>query len=161
MKGTKKKQKVLFYCRCNSVSSQIAEAFLNRFFPETYEAYSAGMMASGILPEVQAAMEEIGIDLSKQRSKNVEEFVGIKFDLVALVCGNPPEQCPFLNRARESLRCNGCKGCCTFFPFFPAGKKIVHTHFSEPAARAGFACEPEGIRKLRDDIRTWVIETFG
>jgi len=160
-KSPSKKQKVLFYCRCNSVCSQMAEAFLSRFFPEGYEAHSAGIMAAEIHPAVRLVMAEIGIDISKQRSKNIEEFIGTKFDLVALVCGSPPDHCPFLNRVRGLLHCDGCQGCCRFFPFFPVGARILHTHFREPVL--GPACDEttESFRKLRDEIREWVMDTFG
>ena len=162
MKQGQKKQNVLFYCRCNSACSQMAEAFLNLFFPEAYEACSAGMMASEIHPTVKIVMAEIGIDISRQRSKNVEEFVGRKFDYVALVCGEPPEECPFLLRTRESLHCKDCQGCCRFFPFFPSGAKVLHTRFHDPAHLAsGSGGAIDLFRKLRDDIREWVIDTFG
>jgi arsenate reductase len=140
----------------------MAEAFLRLFFPEGYEAYSAGMMATEIHPAIKTVMAEIGVDMSGQRSKNVEEFIGTKFDCVALVCGDPPEECPFLNRARESLHCKGCQGCCRFFPFFPSGAKVLHTHFQEPTMFAsGSGDAIDAFRKLRDEIRGWVIETFG
>jgi len=162
MKAAEQKQKVLFYCRCNAACSQMAEAFLKRFFPEGYEAYSAGIMATEIHPAVKTVMAEIGIDLSGQRSKNVEEFVGTRFDWVALVCGDPPPECPFLHRTRESLHCKGCQGCCRFFPFFPSSAKVLHTHFQDPS---GFVPDNsdaiDAFRRLRDDIRGWIIETFG
>ncbi len=162
MKPAGKKQKVLFYCRCNSACSQMAEAFLNRFFPEGYEACSAGMMAAEIHPAIKTVMAEIGIDLSRHRAKNVEEFVGTKFDCVALVCGDPPEECPFLHRARESLLCKGCQGCCRFFPFFPTGAEVLHARFQDPAGFTSRGDETiEAFRRLRDEIRGWVIETFG
>ncbi len=53
MKPAAQKQKVLFYCRCNAACSQMAEAFLKLFFPEGYEAHSAGMMATAIHPTVK------------------------------------------------------------------------------------------------------------
>jgi arsenate reductase (thioredoxin) len=140
----------------------MAEAFLNRFFPEGYEAHSAGMMAREVHSAVKIVMSEIGVDVSGQRSKNVEEFIGTKFDCVALVCGDPPEECPFLGRTRESLHCKACQGCCRFFPFFPSGVKVLHTHFQDPAGHASGSGESiEAFRKLRDAIKDWVIETFG
>ena len=162
MKPAGQKQKVLFYCRCNAVSSQMAEAFLKLFFPEAYEAYSAGVMAADIHPTVKIVMAEIGVDMSGQHSKNVEEFVGTKFDCVAHVCGDPPEECPFIHRARESLHCKGCQGCCRFFPFFPSAARVLHTHFRDPTTAASLNNDDiDALRKLRDDIRGWIIDTFG
>jgi arsenate reductase (thioredoxin) len=162
MKRAEQKQKVLFYCRRNAARSQMAEAFLKLFFPDGYEAHSAGIMATDIHPTVKVVMAEIGIDLSGQRSKNIEEFVGTKFDCVALVCGGPPEECPFLHRAREALHCKGCQGCCRFFPFFPSGTKMLHAHFEDPTGFESLNDEAlDSFRKIRDDIKGWVIETFG
>ena len=162
MKPAQQKQKVLFYCRCNAASSQMAEAFLKFFFPESYDGYSAGVMAVQIHPAVKRVMAEIGVDMSHQRPKNVEEFVGTKFDCVALVCGGPPDECPFLHQKRESLHCKRCQGCCRFLPFFPQGGKVLHARFKDPAWFASPGSENmEGFRKLRDDIKGWVIDTFG
>ncbi len=140
----------------------MAEAFLNFFFPEGYEAHSAGIMASELQPEVAQVMSEIGVSMSAQRPKNVEEFVGTRFDTVALVCGDPPAECPFLRRPRHSLNCKECQSCCTFFPFFPKGSHTVHIRFQEiprlsPSGEQSF----DAYRRLRDEVREWVLETFG
>jgi arsenate reductase (thioredoxin) len=162
VKPAGQKQKVLFYCRCNAVCSQMAEAFLRLFFPERYEAYSAGIVAADVHPTVKIVMAEIGVDMSGQHSKNLEEFVGTKFDCVAHVCGDPPDECPFLHRARESLRCKGCQGCCRFFPFFPSGAKELHAYFQDPTRFVSHDDDAvDAFRKVRDDIKGWVIETFG
>ena len=152
---------MLFYCRCNALWSQMAEAFLKRFFPEKYEAYSAGAKVTPVHTDAVRVMAEIGIDMSEQRSKNIEEFIGTTFDCVALVCGDPPAECPFLHRARESLHCNHCQGCCRFLPFFPSGAEVLHAHFQDPTK---LVCPDDdaidAFRKVRDGIRDWVIETF-
>jgi arsenate reductase (thioredoxin) len=162
MKPVENKKKVLFYCRHNATCSQIAEAFLKLFFPEAYEGFSAGTIAAQIHPAVKTVMAEIGVDVSKQRSKNVEEFVGTRFDCVAIVCGNPSDECPFLHQKRESLHCKKCQGCCRFFPFFPQSGKVIRARFQDPARFSSSENENmESFRKLRDDIKGWVIETFG
>jgi len=162
MKPAQQKQKVLFYCRCNAASSQMAEAFLRLFFPEGYEAYSAGVMALQIHPAAKTVMAEIGVDMSHQRPKNVEEFVGTKFDCVALVCGGPPDECPFLQQSRKSLHCKNCQGCCRFLPFFPTGAKFIRRRFQEPTRSASRNEDDiDAFRKVRDEIRQWVLETFG
>jgi arsenate reductase len=162
MKSLERKQKVLFYCRCNSACSQMAEAFLNFFFPDGYEACSAGIKVTEIHPAVKRVMAEIGVDISGQRSKNVEEFIGTKFDCVATVCGDRPQECPFTDPTRTRPGCERCRGCCRFFPFFPYGAKVLHTRF-QYSARLPLAGDEtaEDFRKLRDDVRGWVIDTFG
>ncbi|MDP1778719.1 MAG: arsenate reductase, partial [Anaerolineales bacterium] len=61
------KSKVLFLCTGNSARSQLAEGILRALAGEHYEIFSAGTEPKGsILPEVQEAMREVGIDTSSQ-----------------------------------------------------------------------------------------------
>ena len=69
------KQNVLFICTHNSARSQIAEAFLNKLYPEKFEAFSAGIEPSVINPYVVKVMTEIGFDLSK-KEKTIEKAGG-------------------------------------------------------------------------------------
>ena len=64
------KKKILFLCTNNSARSQIAEGLLNTMYNEKYQAYSAGIKATNVNPYAIEVMKEIGIDLSKQYSKN-------------------------------------------------------------------------------------------
>jgi len=95
------KSKVLFLCTGNSARSQLAEGILRALAGEHYEIFSAGTEPKGsILPEVQEAMREIGIDISGQWSKSVMEYMGkVNFGYVITVCADAEENCPavFLN----------------------------------------------------------------
>ncbi len=95
------KPKVLFLCTGNSARSQMAEGLLRALAGEQFEVFSAGTEPKGrILPEVQEAMREIGIDVSGQRSKSVMEYLGkAVFAHVITVCADAEENCPavFLN----------------------------------------------------------------
>jgi arsenate reductase (thioredoxin) len=95
------KPRVLFLCTGNSARSQMAEAFLRSFAGDRFEVHSAGVDAKGfILPSVTAVMEELGIDMSDQRSKGVSEYLGrLHFSHVITVCGDAEKNCPtvFLN----------------------------------------------------------------
>jgi len=95
------KPHILFLCAGNSARSQMAEGLLRALAGEQYEVFSAGTEPKGrILPEVQEAMREIGIDLSGQRSKSVMEYLGkAVFAHVITVCADAEENCPavFLN----------------------------------------------------------------
>jgi protein-tyrosine-phosphatase len=62
------KQLVLFVCVENAGRSQMAEGFFRKYSPEGYEPLSAGTMPLAI-----EAMREVGIDISKQRSKTLTE----------------------------------------------------------------------------------------
>ena len=58
------------------------------------EAFSAGTQASFVNPEAIEVLKEIGIDILKQRSKNLSEFDGKSFDYVITLCGDANETCP-------------------------------------------------------------------
>jgi len=95
------KPKVIFLCTGNSARSQLAEGILRALAGEHYEIFSAGTEPKGsILPEVQEAMREVGIDISGQWSKSVMEYMGkVNFGYVITVCADAEENCPavFLN----------------------------------------------------------------
>lgn len=83
------KYRVLFICIHNSARSQMAEAFLNKFGNEIFEAESAGLEAAGKLnPYAVEVMQEIGIDISKNPTKSVLSMIkkNKQFDLVIIVC---------------------------------------------------------------------------
>lgn len=90
------KPKVLFLCTGNSARSQMAEGLLRALAGEQFEVFSAGTEPKGrILPEVQEAMREIGIDVSGQWSKSVTEYLGKQiFAHVITVCADAEENCP-------------------------------------------------------------------
>ena len=93
--------KVLFHCTGNSARSHMAEGLLRALAGEQFEVFSAGTEPKGrILPEVQEAMREIGIDASGQWSKSVSEYLGkVHFAHVITVCADAEDNCPavFLN----------------------------------------------------------------
>jgi arsenate reductase (thioredoxin) len=68
------KDYVLFVGTNNAVRSQMAEAILNKLYGKRYEAYSAGVSPTRLNPYAVQVMSEIGIDISKQRSKNFNRF---------------------------------------------------------------------------------------
>jgi arsenate reductase len=89
------KAKVLFLCTGNSARSQMAEAILRIRAGDDFEVYSAGLEPKGINPYTVRVMEEAGIDISGQRSKDVMEYLGrVEFGYVITVCGNAEENCP-------------------------------------------------------------------
>ncbi len=135
-----KKKKVLFICTHNSARSQMAEGLLNHLYGSIYEAYSAGTSPSGVNPFAVKVLKEIGIDISKNKSKSIKEFEGMKFDLVVTVCDSAKEECPY----------------------FPGGKEYIHKSFPDPSAYKGSEEEKlEFFRKVRDEIKKWIEETFG
>ena len=90
------KRRVLFVCTHNSARSQMAEAMLRTWGGDKFEAFSAGTEASGIKPETVQVMNEIGIDISNQSSKAIDEFRGQSFEWFITVCDEAQKNCPVL-----------------------------------------------------------------
>lgn len=87
-------RRVLFLCTGNSARSQIAEAIVNAQMGGDWEAFSAGTAPAGrVHPAALRALAEIGID-HHGRSKSVDEFRHVPFDLVVTVCDDAAENCP-------------------------------------------------------------------
>ncbi|NCO27882.1 MAG: low molecular weight phosphatase family protein [Caldiserica bacterium CG_4_8_14_3_um_filter_35_18] len=134
------KKRILFICTHNSARSQMAEAFLKTLFPERFEVYSAGTQPGKLNPFVVKAMVEVGMDISGNHTKSVDEFKGDKFDLVVTVCDQAKETCPY----------------------FPGALDYLHRNFEDPSTFTGSEEEiMEKVRQVRDNIKNWVIETFG
>jgi len=87
---------VLFLCESNSCRSQMAEGILRSLAGDRSDVRSAGATASFVHPLAIEVMEEVGIDISHQRSKTLDEFIGQEFDYVITVCaGHSKTVCPF------------------------------------------------------------------
>lgn len=83
------KIKVLFLCTGNACRSQMAEAFLRKYGRDRFEAYSAGLGPSGMHSCTVAVMEEVGVDMSEQYSKSVQDYMGkLHFGYLITVCSN-------------------------------------------------------------------------
>ncbi|MBW1717105.1 MAG: arsenate reductase ArsC [Deltaproteobacteria bacterium] len=135
-----RRKRMLFICTHNSARSQMAEGLIRTLYPERYEPYSAGTEPSALNPYAVEVMAESGIDISSHRSKHVNEFLGMDIDYVITVCDQAKQVCPF----------------------FPAGKESMHKGFEDPAAFDGSEDEKIAIfRRVRDEIRDWIVETFG
>ena len=92
-------KRVLFLCSHNSARSQMAEGFLRALAPDRFEVQSAGTRATRVHPLAIAAMAEVGIDISTQRSKSVDD-VGEGWDVVVTVCDS---HCPVPPRSGLKL----------------------------------------------------------
>jgi arsenate reductase (thioredoxin) len=132
------KKRVLILCSGNSARSQMAEGLLRHDAGERFDVASAGTKPGGVRPEAIVAMCELGIDISSQRSKNVDEFEGQPFDYVITVCDNARETCPI---------------------FFGGAEKIHHSFEDPPAAFVGPDEERMTIfRRVRDELRAYLRE---
>jgi arsenate reductase len=129
------KKKVLFVCIHNSARSQMAEAFLNHICGEFFEAQSAGIEAGKLNPLVVEAMEEIGIDISSNKTKQVFDFIksSQRFAYVITVCDEASAE-----------RC----------PIFPGVTTRLHWSFPDPSTFQGTPEEKlEKAREVRDAIK--------
>ena len=85
-------QKILFLCVANSARSQIAEGLAKVLLKGKAHIQSAGSCASHVNPYAIEVMKEIGIDISQQRSKSVDEIAPETVDTVITLCSE--EVCP-------------------------------------------------------------------
>jgi arsenate reductase (thioredoxin) len=125
--------KILILCTGNSCRSQMAEGFV-KSFDNNLEVYSAGTSpARQVHSKAIQVMEELGIDLSKNYPKNVDQFLDQEFDYVITVCNHAKETCPvFLGDVKHRL----------------------HIGFSDPAEALGTDEEIlTAFRSVRDEIR--------
>jgi arsenate reductase len=133
-------KKILFLCTGNSCRSQIAEAWTSRLRNDEYEAYSAGIIPKGLDPRAVKAMAEIGMDISRQKSKDIDSLGGMEFDYVVTLCENAKESCPY----------------------YPAKTRLIHREFDDPPSMAQNAKNEEDAmeyyRRVRDEIRAFIME---
>lgn len=125
-----KRQRVLVLCTGNSARSQMAEGLLRYMAGDQYEVFSAGTKPVGLNPNAVKAMTEIGIDISKHRSKSVDEFASQQFEYVITVCDNARESCPF---------------------FAGGGHRLHHSFAAVPQDK-----QLDSFRRVRDQISSWL-----
>ncbi len=87
--------RVMFLCTGNSCRSQMAEGFARERGKGILNAYSAGLVAAGVHTRAIAVMKEVGIDISKQKSKEIDEALLRSMDLVITLCSHAAEACPW------------------------------------------------------------------
>ena len=126
---------ILFLCTGNSCRSQMAEGFAKKMLPKNMEIFSAGLEPKGIHPMAIKVMQEVGIDISKQESKNISEIPIDKIDLVVTLCGDAAERCPI----------------------FPGKVERIHWELEDPAKAQGSDKEIAIVfRKVRDKIKSYM-----
>jgi arsenate reductase len=130
-------QGVLFLCVANSARSQMAEGIARTLTSPGVTVWSAGSKPTRVRLEAIAALEEIGIDISRHRSKPVSEIPAAEVDTVITLCGE--EECPmFLGRARR-----------------------LHWGLPDPAAVVGSDADRlNAFRQTRDELRTRLATLF-
>ena len=150
------KVKVLFLCTHNSARSQMAEGLLRHYYGEKYEVFSAGSTPTQVNPFAIKVMAEIGIDISKHRSKSIEEFQGRDIDLVVSVCESSVKViCPFCSSPIVGDRPE------IIGETLPGAKRYFHRPFSDPSEVEGSDEEKlVAFRRTRDEIKKWILDYF-
>jgi arsenate reductase len=135
------KTRVLFICQHNSGRSQIAEAYLRKYYGDHFDIESAGFEpAEKVNPLVIQVMSEVGFDLSSKKPQRVFELFkqGNLYDHVVTVCHDSESKCPI----------------------FPGITKRWHWPFPDPAAVEGTEEEKlKQVRKIRDMIEDWLLNS--
>jgi arsenate reductase len=81
----------------------MAEGLLRDLARDKFDVYSAGVEPTLVHPLAKKVMKEIGVDISGQQSKSVDEFLDKEFDYVITVCDNARQTCPFFPSNGERL----------------------------------------------------------
>lgn len=128
----KKIVKVMFLCTANSCRSQMAEGLARELGKGVLEPCSAGLFAFHVHPSAIAVMNEIGIDISNQKSKGIDAKVVRNMDFIITLCGHAEATCPTT----------------------PPGIKRIHWPIDDPVGTQGTEEEVlTAFRKTRDEIK--------
>lgn len=114
----------------------MAEGIINYYLSGEIQAFSAGVRASRVNPRAIQVMAEIGINISNQRSKSLDEFRDDRFDLAVTLCDQAQKECPI----------------------FLAADRLIHVGFPDPAQATGTEAEiMTEFRRVRDAIRQQMV----
>ncbi|MBI4810519.1 MAG: arsenate reductase ArsC [Ignavibacteriales bacterium] len=126
------KKRILFLCIANSCRSQMAEGLVRHYLGDYFYVESAGIIATIVNPNAIKVMDELGIDISGHRSKDLSEFNEHNFDIIITLCDEGDALCP---------------------EWFGGGEK-VHIGFSDPIRAKGSEEEVLKVfRSVRDDMK--------
>ena len=134
---------VLFACGLNAVRSPIAAGLLRQFFGTSIHVESAGVQKGELDPFAVAAMQEIGIDISRHKPttfEELEDLEGLNFDLIVTL--SPPAH----HRALELTRSAPVEYWPTVDPTAAEGNREQRLH---------------AYRELRDQLMTQIRGRFG
>ena len=115
---------ILFLCVNNSARSQMAEGIARSLLPDTVKVSSAGSQPTRVRPLAVEALKEIGIDISRQRSKGLDTIDKDSVDLVITLCHY--QVCPY----------------------FPGRVEQLHWPLDDPAAEDNL----DAYRRTRDEL---------
>jgi arsenate reductase len=82
-----RRRNVLFLDQDNASSSQMAEAVAKHLAPPKVRIFSAGVTPGSIPPPVRKVMQELGINMTSQSSKGIDQVPLDEIDLVVSFAG--------------------------------------------------------------------------
>ena len=126
--------RVLFICVHNSGRSQMCEALLKHYASGRFDAQSAGLEPGQLNPLAVEVMAEVGIDISRNKTKSVFDVwnSGEAFQYVVAVCD-----------AESAEKC----------PIFPGVTTRLHWPFHDPLQVTGSHEQKlQKVRQIRDQI---------
>ncbi len=129
-------KKVLFLCNKNSVRSQMAEGLMKALGGKPWKVRSGGSIPSFVHPLAIRVMGEIGIDISQQPSKSLNQFLNDEFDYIITLCDEAALSCPA----------------------FPGQGKRLHWSIEDPAANDTTEEKLLVFRRIRDEIKNRIEE---
>jgi arsenate reductase len=102
---------------------------------DRFEVASGGTEATSVRAEAIAVMGELGIDISGQTSKTIEQFMGQPWDWLIPVCEEACEACPYV----------------------PGAKAVLRWSFDDPSSATGSEDERlREFRRVRDELANQV-----
>lgn len=115
----------------------MAEGFARTFGKGLIEVYSAGLITADVNRRAISVMKELGIDISNQKSKSIDEKLLRRMDIVVTLCVNAEEYCPTT----------------------PPNVKRIHWPVKDPVGTIGSEEQVmQDFRRARDEIKTLVLK---
>ena len=128
---------ILFLCVANSARSQMAEGIARSLAPRGMKIWSAGSRPTSVRPEAVAVLKEIGIDISHQKSKEIDPLFLNQMDIIVTLCSHAEKTCPIT----------------------PPEIKHIHWPIKDPVGTVGTETMIiEEFRRTRDEIKDKVLE---
>lgn len=125
------KKSIYFLCTGNSCRSQIAEGWAKKYLGNEWEVRSAGIEAHGLNPKAVKIMEDVGVDISNQKSETIDPVFLNQATIVVTLCSDAESRCPIT----------------------PPHVKREHWGFDDPAKAEGTEEEIWNVfQRVRDEI---------
>jgi len=130
-------KKVLVLGKDNACRSPMMAALMKHISFNRIEVYSAGIAPKKIDNLVFRVMQEIGIDISKEKSRAMNEFIHTKFDIIITTDADARE-------IADKLLLGSTK---------------IHKEFDDPRKIKGSGFDRENaFREMRDLMNEWLNE---